>query len=1483
MSKVTELIDQEQSQNIALVFTDSKGNKGRVLSIGLDGAGKPYWSAKDAPQETIKQNLGDELYNALGNAPITNTQEFAALVGRVKDALNSLSSTKPTGEPLGTETAETVEAEAQRQEAAAAPIETAPPAEAKKKRGRPAVLTAEEKTQREQERKSDRAVRERHRRAIAQLVPQLQKSVQPLDEGQYENDEALQQAEADQRSERVFAVRELLKISEEAGLKPAGKAARKAIKDAGVSDKEIADIKRGMEVARRALADKTNLLGPASAKGAATTAADPAFSKTTTGAQAIAHIIRTGNPFQKLFAQRIRNFVGDVRVVVLEKGDPVPEQLQSPRNAQHWERSRALFVENFTTGDRVIYARGGSFGTSQGVNNITMLHELWHAATVKKIALAQMFIDKGINLNTPLVQAYNDLLNTMHAAQEKLFELNDDGLLPPEIKLLVKSTDASIIADPREFVAYGMTDREFQEFLMQAEGTIDRPNLFTRFVNSLRKLFGMPTNSLNAMSDLLVASDSLLRASLPGRVALEGEVSAEQVTPQQKAKADRTAEELDKDVQEAKRKVAESRMGTEAQVKGIDLMQAARDPKKVLELLKTLWDGASYAQRQFMVKVPTLDVLADWTKDSVPRIGDIQRHMQEMNGMSTKFLEGAQQVIEAERNVFKALPQERQAIENLVYESTLAQYDPSDTTLKVRNTALDTDFKSLGPAGQDLYKLLRDYYEDVHAMYRLLLDEQVQNLENVSAEDKQNLMVMIRQTFETGDRIKPFFPLVRRGDFWLSVGEGPNRQFYMFESRAERNAFRKTVKGTVKEGNDIGELRRSTQDASTLLKSFFEAIDQQDLTDQNTKEGLKDAVYQIYLQTMPEQSFRKMFIHRKGVSGFSTDLVRNTATTASRMAVQLARLKYAPILRNDLSAARSSIEGREELSPFVLEAQRRIDSALSGQEGGISEAIAGFANKASYLWYMSSASSALIQPFSIYVSGLPVLAANHGGNWIGAARELGKMLTYLNQYGITKQNIDGSLSYTSPSIANNPNLPEDERQAVRAMVERGVQDSTYASAVWGYSRVPSENIDGIYERGKRAGDLLVGGLMHTTERLTREMVYLASYRLGKKRGLTTEEAINQAVADTNEALSDYDISNRPRWMQKGLGKIAFQFKMYPLHMTLLALTSFKRMLPFLNEEGKLAAAQKFFGLMGTSATLAGASNMLFFSPIMSLVGWAWKQMADDDELPEELKDKDPETWFRAVFLPETFGDIKLGGVSLADLIDRGPLNALTGFDIAGRTGLNDMWGRDMKEAKTARDSFTAWAIDTFGGPSTSLALGMIDAYEAYALGDYQKALEKSMPAVIRNLIIANKYADEGIKTARGSGLVSKEDLTKGELFGQAIGFRPDRAATAQAQAYKLIGIEQKVINQRDRVMRMLNTAHKKGDDDAFDRIVETEVSKFNTKNPEYAIDADDIFNSILKHTELRESAQAGVNLTEKNARLMGEAVDSMLKKLEPKK
>ena len=1247
---------------------------------------------------------------------------------------------------------------------------------------------------------------------------------------------------------------------------------------------------------------------------------DTGFNKAANGVQAITHVMNTGTAFQKFIAGRIRNFLTGVKFVVVEKGDPMPPQLRG---------ARGLFDYNLKTKERTVYVRGASFGDGQGINNITVLHELLHAATANRITAGLM---KGFK-NAQLQRFMRDMEALMQRAQEAYEEGVLFGEISPEIQDLVERTvninqktgkaTFDIFASPHEFLAYGMSSPVFQKFLMDVKGVRTEPTGFSAFTNNLRNLFGLQKGDATAFSDLVDITDKMLDTKVApfemGAISLQQKgkkppKKEPNTTPivfdeKEDIRARRSALQLAKDAKIAKQKVATSREGDLSTT--VAAMQRERDPSKVRKILANAWSWMDYAQREALVRLPTFDFLAKWAADKgINALTETNRHLEHMLGMSQQFLAGAEQIVGMLDRGFKEDKNlDRKSFEDFVYATTIAEIDPSDPNAVERSKTLDADYKALGSVGQRMFKALKDYYESIIELYSDLLDAQIENAQGVSAEDKKNLMALLRKTFETTVRIQPYFPLVRRGDFWLAIGRpGEERLFYTFESRLARNEKAAELaagrgddledmlfRQEFEQGNDLRSLRTASKDSSQMLTKTFDAIDKMTMGGDSAaaKEGLKDAVYQIYLSTMPEQTFRKQFTHRKNRTGFSTDVRQNVATTAAKQATQLARLKYAPLLRNSLSAAKDSIREQEELSPFIQEAEKRVNMALSGGKDSLSSAIAGGANKASFFWYLSGASSALIQPSSIFISGLPVLAGNYN-NVSGAALEIGKMAVLVNQYSILRTNSDGTVSISAPSIANNKSLPEDERKAISEMVSRGVSQSTYASMVWGYKQTPTEsmyfrldkgfgNIPVAYGKGKRLASFLVGALMHNTERLSREAVYLAAYRLGKKAGMSYDEAVQRAVESTNEALGNYDITNKPRFMQEGIGKVAFQFKMYPLQMTLLMATSLKKMLPFLNKEGKKEAATKFFGMMGTSALIGGVSNMALFSPIMGLIGWAWGKMSDDEDWPDDLKKLDFITWFRTVFVPEHLGDVTIGGVPVSDLIDRGPLNAITGEDIASRVGLNDMLGRDSKETKTAREGAVAYVLDNFAGPTSSMIFSFADAYDAYAMGDYQKMQEKMSPAAVRNLLVANRMANEGMLTGRGAELVNKDDVKTGELIGQAIGFRPDILAATQGPAFKLTGVEQKINNQRNLILTKLDFQLRQNTDKAdekFDKILDEEVTKFNSRYPAYALDADTIYNSLFKKAEQRATSRAGVAVNEKNVAIMEEATDTLEKRLD---
>lgn len=1472
------------------------------FDTALDQVNDPMYGGNiDAALEAYEQNLSDTL-DEMGEKDPDVLRKAGAEFSRLVDEYKKQQSEKATKE------------------------------QPKGKRGRPkAALTPEEQQTKEATTKATNAANARERRAIERLDSALTDANLPVDETDIETPEALETAKAEKRAQKVQAVRALFDAAKKHGNSALGNKAKAILADRSrISQQEYDNLKAGWQATQASR----------QARVAASTAnINTGVKGTMTAAEVLTQVMKTGTPFQKKLAGLLRKMVVGINVHVVEEGDPTPARLQGDEN---WERARGVYLRSDETGPREVYLRGASAGADNGVNNITILHELLHAALNRKVwgglfgaelapdAALTKFVNELNNLMVDVANSYNKGVADGTVSQRLMDLVESTAVFDPD----TGETGFEIFELPHEFLSYGMTEPELQNFMRALPG---KRNAFSRFVQSILKYIGLAESDSNALADLISVTEDISKAPIPEfRSAEEGEASyarkkkkAEKVEPPEEpigtatvipsnedefGNPIRSAKTLARDAQVAKEKVRASREGET--LPAIEGMFKARKEGEVLNFLQGLvrnnWQGMTNSAIDKLVRLPTMTFLANWS--GVKAIQDADIQMQRMVGMANSLTASAYEVrsmLAKELNpFFRSAKDFRTKFENLVYESTIARYDPSNPKNKVRNKHLDALWAQIGPKGRQMYKGLQKHYENLIDLYSDLLDQQIENLQGLAPEAKQNLMAMLRAKFETGARITPYFPLVRYGDYWLRVSKGDTKGFYMFESVGDRNAFRQQLADEMRESSDdsgifesgdtVRSLRVRTQASSEMLKGVFEAIDKENFGAEDeagaavSKEALKDAVYQIYLNTMPEQSFRDMFIHRKDRTGFSTDVLRNVSASASKMSMQLARLKYAPMLRNSVSGAYDAVEGNSNLSPFAQETERRVNLALSGNpQDDLGGSIAGVANKLSYLWYLSSAASALIQPASVYITALPIIGANHG-DMAGAAKELGKMVTLLNQYSVMKKHPDGTVSLSAPSLTNSESLSDLEKSAVREMFQRGVSQSTYTSLVWGYQNLPTRSASTVLgkakELGKEAGNLAVGALMHNTERLTREATFLASYRLGfkqnMKRGMTKQDAheaaINQAVVDVNESLANYDITNRPRYMQTGIGRVLLQFKMFPLHTALLLATNFFKMLPLLNKEGKAEAAKKFFGIYLTAGSIAGLAGIPAFSPIVGAIAYAFKHMQDeDDDLPDELKDKDAETWFRTVFLPDLLGDVTIGGKSLAEIADSGPLNAMTGLAISERIGLNDLFGRDTKEAKSSKEALSGWAIEK-AGPSVSLGLSFADAYDAYQLGDFDKVAEKLSPAVLRNIILAERMAKDGIKDSKGNVIIPPDEA-KGYAMAQAIGFRPAELARLGEQNFKLTAVEQRIVNERNTIMGRLKVQARKMNDEGAERIekiVEKEVSRFNTKNPEYALMPDDIVDSLVKDLQTRASARLGFIVTEKNARLADPSLYRMEQRLE---
>jgi hypothetical protein len=1261
-----------------------------------------------------------------------------------------------------------------------------------------------------------------------------------------------------------------------------------------ISQKEYDDVVAGRKYKAQERINKS------SASNDEVEAADEGFNKAKNAAQALTRVIKTGTGFQKFLAKRLRSLVAGVNFVVVEETDPLPEQLS--RHQEAWgndnSRARGVYFENTATGERTIFVRGASAGSFQGINNTTVLHEALHAALQQKLELALLAVQRGFSGDAKLVRAYNDLIAVMNNAKDEYNRLANLGELPAEMYYL--KTVSGVFSNPHEFVSYGMTDPFFQKFLMGAYGFEEETGFFNRFVDALREMLGMATDTINALSDLIVVTDKLVSSKLTPtmkmiakadkanaiREARVGKVYTQ--TPKMPEESNAVIQETQADIEERVQyhleQIQRSRDAEET-AKQASLLFALRNPKKILPAINRLVKSMDRVQLKVVLAQMNIDVSASWGSSYVPELANTNVLMQKMAGLTNILLESAADISTDAMRVFSKNPGEMRKIETVALAATLQRIDPADKNATRRSVTLDNMFKGLTSDGQRVYTEMRDHLNDMTDYYMLLLEESI-NKENIPEDGKALIMARIKQIYEASKRITPYFALTREGPYWLSVkkGLGGEREFWMRPSLAERDALAEQFvadgipKNYITTGNNVADLRKETYQKSDLLKDVFTAIDNVKDTDPKAKENLKDSVYELYLRTMPENSFRGQFSERQNVTGFSTDVLRGFNETSVKMAVQLSRLKYGPQLRLSISAARDSAKGRPEVEVFIDDMERRVVSELNPRERDGFDTFATIMNRLSAVTYLSAPSTALIQPISILQTGVVILGARHG---FGAAfTEIGKMAKFWDEYAVTKKRLDGTTAWVMPTIENSKalNLNEEEKRAVQQMRLRAVTASTYASELFEFNVKSTEEVMSKTEKAKVAAASVTFGLLHSADRMAREIVWIASYRLNRKKGKTFEEAVDQAVIDTNESQGNFSEYAKPAIMKAPGGRLALQFMTFALNIMVLLIRNFYRMIAGLNGEGRAEAFKIFFGVLSSTTLIAGVTGLPFYGVVMALLSFAW----EDKERPQELKDLSRDVWFTEVYLPEILGDVTVAGYKLGDLSDlvsKGVLNKLTGLDFSSRTSLSNMFFRDIKETQSPREEVIARALER-AGPAANMVLNWADAYDAFQQGDQQKALEKVAPAILRNIVVANKYAKEGAKDNKGAVIAKPEAFDNWDYYGQAIGFRSAPLANAQAVNFKLTAIEKRIENERTDLLNNLDRAYRNKDLKEYAKINKDINERFNRMYPSKRI--DEIEKSLETRAEARGKSWRGVEITEQNAPFAYEAGKASRKALREK-
>jgi hypothetical protein len=1310
-----------------------------------------------------------------------------------------------------------------------------------------------------------------------------------------------------------------------------------------------------------------------------------AFEKFDFAQGAVNYIAKNGNPFEKLLAKRLGPFLTGVKFVVVDS----PADMPTPFLQERMEGAAGLYVPNRKT---IYVMREG------GINNTVVLHEALHAATVSRIdayfklsELKAEYTPVPRSLTIPILE----LMYTMDAAKQNYDRLKAEALESGDLGVLtVAMLDIpdEAFTDIKEFIAYGMSLPAMQEFLImtpgnpeiayagEAPGFIDR--LFTRFVQSIRKLFDMDETHMSALQDLIIVTDKLLSAPLPDMGVDTSEPSAAKAKKQPAPpKAPKPPKQL-KLVETLLRKIRLSNRSSELNGSIGELIMQVRNASDAIRLMKAVYSAIDVNKLRLVLRAFTTEDITRIAGDKINNLKVINSAVDDMAGMRVQMIRELAEKTPAWVNFNQKYEEGGKVLSDLISASTLLEVDPTKypdaaTALKndpklqrIESAILNpsTDPKTLpnlkkqrtertaaiklvydGGAynnpvtgekytmggweqlgkfgkgeGHAIYKMAKDSYKKTFDMHEQLLKEKIESSNvpgdvNDASTPKGKLIAAITKTFQEAKLLEVYFPLMRYGNFWFSIGKGKSGEFYMFEGTVARNsaiearvaelnkAGDKRTKeqmiadGNIDVGDDIRKLREKHIESSDMLKEIFAMLDQNKMSD---IDAVKDNIYQMYLMTLPDKDIRRKFVHRQGKTGFSADAIRNFITSQHTAANQLARLKYSDKIRNGIAAAYAEIQQNPDklkLAAIIREVSNRAINEITPTipaEGLDWDQVASIGNKFVFYWLLTSPKSAIVQMTQLPIVGLPTLGAEFGiGKATATAARYGALW---NKFGTTKKDENGDVvtAWGQPSINDSKYVNEHPNPAYRKVLkdawnfanDKDIFMSTYAGDMTAMSAAPTARYQGVISRGTRFVFDLMGGAFHHAERISREIMYMSAFELAyadaKQKGMDGDAAFNAATEKalklTYDALFNYTQYNKPPPMKSAGGRLAFQFLTYPLQMTSYLVRNFYGMLPFLNKEEKKEAAIKFFGTLGMTGLFAGVTGFPLYSFVMGMAE-GMRELLRDEEDEDYDKDDDGnplgkrnlDLWFRNWFIPTYFGP----GSNLADAlgldeeqaqtlargVEMGPISAYTGLNFGASTSLDGLWFRNDSPGDTSREAFQSFVFG-FTGPIGSVGLNIAGAFDDFNNGQLNRGFEKLSPAWLRGGLTSMRLSREGATTTAGDKITDPEFYTTGKLLAQTLGFGNTEVAQVQKANFTAKQMVAKMEKDRSTLLNRFDIAIRNGleTDSETERAIKVlkDIAEFNKKNPMLMIEDEDVIRSLETRIKRRGQSYQGLSVSE---------------------
>jgi hypothetical protein len=284
-----------------------------------------------------------------------------------------------------------------------------------------------------------------------------------------------------------------------------------------------------------------------------------------------------------------------------------------------------------------------------------------------------------------------------------------------------------------------------------------------------------------------------------------------------------------------------------------------------------------------------------------------------------------------------------------------------------------------------------------------------------------------------------------------------------------------------------------------------------------------------------------------------------------------------------------------------------------------------------------------------------------------------------------------------------------------------------------------------------------------TNRLTTS---LAAYRLARtEKGMTHDAAVDYAYDTTSQTQFDYNAGNTARVMREGgpvpMAKLIFQFRRYQQSMLYLLGKNFDAAFRG-NDEDKAHARATLGYLFASQGLVAGTLGVPMAGVALALAGLGGD--GDDEEGSPEVRWRNMLT--------------KMVGKDAATVLTDG-IPTMFGVNISKRIGMGDV-ASPFPMAKfngtqgNSKNTVGQAMVNVAGAPA-NLAVGLLDAKQFFASGQWNKGVEKlaqfggKWPA---DILRAHRFSTEGMTDRQGRVIVPADKFTGADIMMRAAGFAP---------------------------------------------------------------------------------------------------------------